>query len=101
MSYVSTNRENNSVVLKLNTERLDAAIASNMKSEMLDCLASNSAKRVVVDLGSVTFVDSSGLGALVSVRKNIPPDHDMEIRNMNEFVGKVFTLTKMDRVFKV
>lgn len=101
MAYVSANQGHDSIVLKVNAERLDATIATDLKSEMLASVKSASSNRVVVDLGSVTFMDSSGLGALVSVRKNIPKDHSMELQHTTEFVTKVLQLTKMDRVFSV
>lgn len=101
MAHVSASQGHDSLVLKLNAERLDASIATDLKSEMLACVKSGTSNHVIVDLGTVTFMDSSGLGALVSVRKNIPKEHDMELRNTTEFVAKVLELTKMDRVFSI
>lgn len=101
MAYISASQASNSITLKLNAKRLDAAIARDLRSEILDCINSGTATHVIVDLESVDFMDSSGLGALVSVRKNIPADHEIEIRNANDFVAKVLKLTKMDRVFSI
>lgn len=57
---------------------------------------------VLIDLKDVTFVDSSGLGALVvalkSVRSN---DGQLYICSINEQVRILFELTSMDQVFKV
>lgn len=101
MKYVSSKLEINSIVLKINTNKLVAANASDLKSEMLSCVGSGSFNTVAVDLSAVDFLDSSGLGALVSVRKHILPEQTMEVRNPNEFVAKVLALTKMDRVFSI
>lgn len=101
MNLISAINQNNSVLIKLNATRLDATIATDLKSEILTCVNSGAVNHVIIDLGSVTFMDSSGLGALVSVRKNIPRGHDIEIRNTTEFVSKVMKLTKMDRVFSI
>lgn len=65
--------------------------------------AQSSAKprRILVDLSNVTYVDSSGLGALLqswtAAQKN---GCDLEIANMNSRVEKLVELTKLDRVFR-
>lgn len=56
--------------------------------------------RIVLDLSQVTYVDSSGLGALLAVwthgqRKAC----DVEIVNLNARVGKLVSMTKLDQVF--
>ncbi len=54
---------------------------------------------VIIDMEKVSFVDSSGLGTLVAIRKHIGPDRDMCLRNTAPFVTKVLHLTKLDTVF--
>ncbi|MDZ8105900.1 MAG: STAS domain-containing protein [Nostoc sp. DedQUE12a] len=56
---------------------------------------------LLLDLKNVKFIDSSGLGALVSamqiVRKN---DGQLFICSINDQVKMLFQLTKMDRIFQ-
>jgi anti-anti-sigma factor len=57
---------------------------------------------VLVDLKDITFVDSSGLGALVIALKTIrAAGGKMYICSVNEQVKILFELTSMDRVFDV
>jgi anti-sigma B factor antagonist len=56
--------------------------------------------RVAIDLSEVSFVDSTGLGALLAVwtagqRRSI----DVELVNLNPRVDKLVSLTKLDQVF--
>ncbi|MGC2743076.1 MAG: STAS domain-containing protein, partial [Candidatus Angelobacter sp.] len=56
--------------------------------------------RIVLDLSQVTFIDSTGLGALLSVwtaaqRRAV----DLEITNLSPRVEKLVNLTKLDQVF--
>ena len=99
MALVSANREHNSVNIHLGLERLDASNAATVKSEILSNTTITNMDVLIIDLGTVTFMDSSGLGALVSVRKNIPDGCEMKLCNTNDFVAKILKLTRMDRVF--
>ncbi|HER62716.1 MAG TPA: anti-sigma factor antagonist, partial [Desulfobacteraceae bacterium] len=57
------------VLIEIKEERLDAHNSSDLKAQMLN-LFEEGKNDIVVDLGEVRFVDSSGLGALVSGFKN-------------------------------
>lgn len=57
---------------------------------------------LVVDLGGVTFLDSTGLGVLVGRLKLIRAQGGMmRIVGAQERVLKVFTITGLDRVFEL
>lgn len=79
--------------------RLDAAIAIQFKDRMRE-LTRDSARDVVLDLTQVTFLDSSGLGAIVSTMKAVAPRR-LELSGLTPAVAKVFRLTRMDTVFTI
>ena len=54
---------------------------------------------VVVDLAATSFIDSSGLGALVSCLKRLGPRGSLAVAGATGAVSRLFTLTRMDRVF--
>jgi anti-sigma B factor antagonist len=57
---------------------------------------------IVVDLGQVTFIDSSGLGALISALKATrQAGGDLRIADVPEQVMTVLRLTNLDRVLRV
>jgi anti-sigma B factor antagonist len=56
-------------------------------------------ERVVLDMSNVGFLDSSGLGAVVSVMKALGPVRRLELSGLTATVEKVFRLTRMDSVF--
>jgi anti-sigma B factor antagonist len=88
------------LVVRLDEERLDAAIAIQFKDRMREITA-QPAPRVVLDLSRVAFVDSSGLGAIVSVMKFLAPARKLELAGLTPTVDKVFRLTRMDSVFTI
>ena len=57
-------------------------------------------RRIILDLSQVSFVDSTGLGALLSVwtaaqRRSV----DLEIANLSPRVEKLVNMSKLDQVF--
>jgi anti-sigma B factor antagonist len=62
-------------------------------------LTQNLAKRVILDMSRVNFLDSSGLGAVVASMKALAPERKLELSGLTPTVQKVFRLTRMDSVF--
>lgn len=86
--------------IKVEERRIDAASAVQFK-ETMRSLVSEENGRVLLDLSQVTFIDSSGLGALVAVMKNMPGQAKIELAGIQPIVQKVLALTKMDQVFVI
>ena len=58
--------------------------------------------RILVDLADTTFIDSSGLGALVAAFKTArSAGGDLYLCSLNQQVKIVFELTSMDRAFQI
>ncbi|MHC4934163.1 MAG: STAS domain-containing protein, partial [Planctomycetota bacterium] len=58
-------------------------------------------KQLIIDLGKVAFVDSSGLGALISALKVLRADGgDLKLANVGEQVLSVLEITRLMRVFE-
>ncbi|WP_149588528.1 STAS domain-containing protein [Tabrizicola flagellatus] len=81
-------------------DRIDAATAIQFKEKMRDATR-NGPARVVLDLARVQFLDSSGLGAIVAVKKLLGPDRILELASLTPTVEKVFRLTRMDSIFTI
>lgn len=81
-------------------KRIDAYSAPAFKGKMVDWISSGHL-RIVLDLSSVEFVDSSGLGAIVSTLKTIGNRGDLVICGVQKAVMNLFQLTRMNRVFRI
>ena len=80
---------------------LDSTKANDFRGE-INNLVKTGANIILIDLKDVTFVDSSGLGALVSALKTVRSSGGkLCICSINEQVRMLFELTSMDRVFDV
>lgn len=87
-------------VVTLKEDRLDAAMAVRFKDE-LKTVVEAGANIMVLDMSSVGFMDSSGLGAIVAHMKFMGTDKVFEIAGLTPTVEKVFKLTRMDNVFRI
>ncbi|HIK08746.1 MAG TPA: STAS domain-containing protein [Oscillatoriaceae cyanobacterium M33_DOE_052] len=80
---------------------LDGTQAIQLRQEISQRL-DKTAEIILIDLQEVTFIDSSGLGALVSALKMVRTrGGKLFICSINDQVRMLFELTSMDRVFKV
>jgi anti-anti-sigma factor len=58
-------------------------------------------RTLVLDLGEVTFLDSSGLGALLGIKKQQDRSGGrLLLTRVPDSVGRIISITKMDQVFE-
>jgi anti-sigma B factor antagonist len=91
---------NKTGVLKL-TGRLDAASVKNFKDTVAS-LAKKEIKNIVIDMNEVEFVDSSGLGSLVSCLRIVNNEGgDIRLSSLQNQIRALLELTRMHRVFQI
>jgi len=57
---------------------------------------------VLIDFTSTGYIDSSGLGALVSLSKKLrDAGGDLRLAGLNEDLRTLFELTKLDTLFSI
>jgi anti-sigma B factor antagonist len=59
-------------------------------------------RRLLIDFSSTGYIDSSGLGALVSISKRIrEAGGELRLSGLNEDLRSLFELTKLDTLFTI
>jgi len=72
-----------------------------LKQKVLEELE-DGAKKVVVDFTNTGYIDSSGLGVLVSLSKKIREQGgELRLAGLNEDLRTLFELTKLDTLFEI
>ncbi len=99
MSLTST-VNGNARIVTVNAERIDAALAIQFKEDMR-METEKGPDHVILDLSSVAFIDSSGLGAIVAAMKQLGDHRRLDLAGLTPMVEKVFRLTRMDTVFNL
>jgi anti-sigma B factor antagonist len=87
-------------VVTFEQERLDALNSLPTKERLLELLEAGHGQ-LVLDLGSVRFIDSSGLGTLVTILKRAGMQGSIRICRLQPPVAATFRLARMDRVFSI
>src|SRR5512140_2007886 len=72
-----------------------------LKQKVLEELEAGT-RKVLVDFERTTYIDSSGLGVLVSLAKKIRElGGDLRLANLNDDLQTLFELTKLDTLFQI
>jgi len=59
-------------------------------------------RRFVIDFTQTPYIDSSGLGALVTIAKRIREEGgDVRLAGLNDDLRQLFELTKLDTLFSI
>ena len=88
-------------VIIVREERLDAHNSDELKIEMVR-LFEGGTKDLLLDLKEVRFIDSSGLGVLVSGYKNASTRQgSIKLCSLQTQVKSMFELTRLHRVFDI
>ena len=91
----------NVIILEVQEERLDAHNSGDLKTAMLKFFEEGN-RNILIDLKDVRFIDSSGLGALVSGFKNaISHQGSLKLASLQPQVKSMFELTRLHRVFEI
>jgi anti-sigma B factor antagonist len=81
--------------------RIDVSSGSDLLAQVTASLADSRAD-LLIDFQDVSFMDSSGFGALVMALKRVrQSDRQLYLCNLNGQLKLVLELTSMDRVFTV
>jgi anti-sigma B factor antagonist len=80
--------------------RLDASNASSFKKNIADETPPES--KIVIDLSDLEFLDSSGIGTLISIhRKCSGKDGGLKFVCLHDRIRQILELTRADRLFDI
>ena len=97
---ITTEEIDGGVRARVREQRLDAAIAIRFKDRLRE-ITMRHGPLILLDLSEVGFMDSSGLGAILAIRRALPADRRIELTGLTPNVDRVFRLTRMDMIFTI
>ena len=76
--------------------------SNRVKEEAKEIIKEIEAKKLIVDLSSTSYLDSSGIGVILSLFKFMRDnDGKLLIANPNEKVKRVFEVTKLNQILDI
>jgi anti-sigma B factor antagonist len=98
---IDVTSDRGTTIVRPRTERLDIEVAAEFRSTLLS-LIDEGQRQLVVDLEEVIFIDSSGLGAMVSALKTIKRgggEGDVRLARVQPPVTSLLEVIRLNRVF--
>lgn len=87
-------------VIRHSDSRMDAVSATEFTKQVKQHISEGN-NLLVLNMHGVNFVDSSGLGAIVSVFKAVAPDGKLILASVTGMVRDLFEITRIDQVIKI
>jgi anti-sigma B factor antagonist len=95
---LSTEAHGSVVLVRVDETQILADRAASFRSFLHAAIPAEGG-RVGIDLTKVDFLDSSGLGALVSLLKAVRPEGELVLFGVRPSVREILRLTHLDSVF--
>ena len=93
--------QNNGVTLVEVEGQLIVGNRQELKQQVLEQLEAGD-RKFVIDFANTGYIDSSGLGVLVSLSKKIREQGgELRLSSLNEDLRTLFELTKLDTLFRI
>ena len=80
---------------------VDVYTVPHLRKAFDEILADGTGRNVVVDMSQVSFMDSTGIGALVSARRRLAEGAQLRLVTTQPNVVKLFALTGLTKVFPI
>jgi anti-sigma B factor antagonist len=93
-------KASNALIIKVESASITAANSKTFKKEVEEHLENES--HVIFDLGSVTFIDSSGLGVFLLFLKRLNEKQgDLKLCNITKSVRVLFELVRLHQIIEI
>ena len=101
MGLKLTTRNQDGVTVVMCNGRIVFGDESSQLREQIKALLAQS-KKIVLNLGGVSYIDSGGLGILVALYTSArSAGGDIKLANLTQRVGDILQITKLSTIFEV
>jgi anti-sigma B factor antagonist len=99
VEFAARHRAENDLTIVTISGEIDVFTSPRLREELLE-IVEGGALHLVIDLGEVTFLDSTGLGVLVGIYHRLRArDGSMSFMGAGDRVRRVFHVTQLTKIF--
>ena len=96
---ISTHQADGVVILEPEGKIMGGPEATELRNQLYELIAQNKT-RVIVDLANVEWMNSTGLGILISGMTSLRNNKgELKLTSVNEKIANLFEITKLNSVF--
>lgn len=89
-------------VIRLRIREIDETKLQRLSHELGTIVDEPQRKRLVIDLGSVAFLTSTGMGTMISLKKKVQAGGgSIKLCSLNPDIRSLFSITQVDRLFDI
>jgi anti-sigma B factor antagonist len=98
---LETKKMGHCMLLKPLNKSIDSTVSTDFKSRVVDLIKQGN-NHFLLNLSNVNFVDSSGLGAMISIMKTLALNNGKIVFcQINDPVMNLLDMTSMNKIFKI
>jgi anti-sigma B factor antagonist len=97
---IKTKKIQDILVIYPEEQNLDSEVSNEFR-ERIKSLVSEGHRRLIINLNTVDFIDSSGLGALVLGHKEVRKNGELKIAAPKPQIHEMMKLVRLDQVLNV
>jgi anti-sigma B factor antagonist len=98
---LETAKEDEILFITPTAKRIDASTSTAFKGKMVDLIVQGE-KLFILKMDKLEFIDSSGLGALISILKTLSNSKgNIALCGVNANIMNLFQVTRLDKVFPI
>ena len=98
----SHNIRDHILIITLQEAKLDAMNASAFKDKILELIHNMQIFKIILDLSHVQFIDSSGLGAFLTIQRALHKQGGaLKLVQLNKHIQTIFEIVSMHRILDV
>ena len=87
-------------VIKIINDALDASNIKDFKNDI--AIYIESCKNIILDLSDIKFIDSSGLGSIISCLRQLHSNNgELKLSNLTKPVKALFELVRLHKIFEI
>jgi anti-sigma B factor antagonist len=102
MDFVITFEEiEKSFVVKISGD-IDAYHSATFKQKVMEHMENTDKKYIVLDMSEVSYIDSAGLGSIVSlIKESKKSEKEIVLVSLKKQIKKIFEMTKLDKIIRM